>query len=222
VQTFIACVFFMATGHLPMPAPQGFMAAECTVVARMEEQPKRKTEMPAAVAVLLGCLGKRLDNPSVRELILRLNRGAEPVVRTEGDAFIGESRICFLAAAGVILYSSDHSGTGQRIGQVTLAGRAWKVYEQGREWGVAAFRGSLPLSLKWGQTRGEILKRLGQPALSNEGISISDRPKTPIREKRDADEYQQGNVIIRLIYADTLDGPGGLEEIDLQRTTGSE
>jgi hypothetical protein len=153
-------------------------------------------------------------------LILRLNRGAEPVVRTEGDALIGESRICFLTVAGVILHSSDHSGAGQRIGQVTLAGRARKVYEQGREWAVAAFRGSLPLSLNWGQTRGEILRRLGPPTLSNEGISISDRPKTPIREIRDADEYQQGNVIIRLIYADTLDGPGGLEEIDLQRTAG--
>ncbi len=170
--------------------------------------------------MLQDILGKRLDDPDVRKLILRLNQGIEPVVRTAGDAFIGESRICFLTAAGVILHSSDHSGTGQRIGQVTLAGKARKVYGQGREWAVAAFRGSLPLSLNWGQTRGEILKHLGQPTLSNEGISISDRPKSPIREIRDADEFQQGNVIIRLIYADTPDGPGGLEEIDLQPTTG--
>jgi hypothetical protein len=175
--------------------------------------------MPGDVAVLLGMLGKRLDDPVVRKLILRLNQGAEPVVRTEGDTFIGESRIIFLAAAGVVLHSSDRSGTGQKIGQVTLSGRALKVYEKGREWAVAAFRGPLPLSLNWGQTRGEILERLGQPVLSNEGISISDRPKTPIREKRDADEFQRGNVIVRLIYADTPDGPCGLEEIDLQRTT---
>ena len=176
--------------------------------------------VPADATILLDILGKRLDDPDIRELISRLNEGIEPLVRNERDAFIGESRICFLTAAGVILHSSDHSGAGQRIGQVTLAGKARTVYEQGREWSVAAFRGSLPLSLDWGQTRREILERLGQPTLSNEGISISDRPKTPIREIRDADEYQQGNVIIRLIYADTLDGPGGLEEIDLQRTTG--
>jgi hypothetical protein len=169
---------------------------------------------------MLQCiLGKRLDAPEVRELILRLNQGVEPVVRAEGDTLIGESRICFLTAAGVILYTSDHSGTGQRIGQVTLAGKARKVYERGREWSVDVFRGPLPLSLNWGQTRGEILGRLGQPTLSNEGISISDRPKTPIGETREADEYQQGNVIIRLVYADTVAGSGGLEEIDLQRTT---
>jgi len=215
-----ACVFFMATGYFPVPADPVFAASESTTTVFTEDQPDRKTVLSADVAVLLGILGKPLDDPDLRDLILRLNQGMEPVVRTEGDAFIGESRICFLAAAGVILHSSDRSGTGQRIGQVTLAGKAWKVYAQGREWAVAAFRGSLPLSLKWGETRGEILKRLGQPALSNEGISISDRPKTPIREIRDADEFQQGNVIIRLIYADTPDGPGGLEEIDLQRTIG--
>ncbi|NWG14585.1 MAG: hypothetical protein HXY20_13745 [Acidobacteria bacterium] len=203
-----------------MPAHPVVPAAESAAIAHTSEQPERNTEMPGDVAVLLGVLGKRLDDPALRELILDLNQGAEPVVRTEGDALIGESRICFLAAAGVILYSSDRSGAGQRIGQVTLVGSVRKVYEQGRERAVAAFRGSLPLSLNWGQTRGEILKRLGQPTLSNEGIGISDRPKTPIRETRDADEYQQGNVIIRLIYADTLEGPGGLEEIDLQHTTG--
>ena len=215
VQIFIACVFFLASGHFPAHpiVPEG--------IAHTEDQPERKTEMPADVAILLGTLGKRLDDPDLRELILRLNQGVEPLVRTEGDAFIGESRICFLTAAGVILYSSDNSATGQRIGQVTLAGKARKVYGQGREWAVDAFRGSLPLSLNWGQTRGEILERMGQPTLSNAGISISDRPKTPIRETRDADEFQRGNVIIRLIYADTLEGPGGLEEIDLQRTTGS-
>ncbi len=220
MQIVFACVFFLAIGRFPMPADPVVPAAEGTAIPHTEEQPERRTEMHADVAVLLGILGKRLDAPGVRELILNLNQGAEPVVRTEGDAFIGESRICFLTAAGVILHSSDHSGAGQRIGQVTLAGKARKVYEQGREWAVAAFRGPLPLSLKWGQARGEILKRLGQPTLSNEGISISDRPKTPLRETRDADEFQQGNVIIRLIYADTLEGPGGLVEIDLQLTTG--
>ena len=177
--------------------------------------------MPADAALLEGFLGKRLDAPDVREAILRLNRGVEPVVRIQGDTFIGESRICFLTAAGVILHSSDHSGAGQRIGQVTLTGRARKVYEQGREWALAAFSGPLPLSLTWGQTRGEILRRLGQPTLSNEGTSISDRPKTPIGERRDADEFERGNVIVRLIYSDTLEGPGRLEEIDLQRTTGA-
>jgi len=175
--------------------------------------------MPADVAVLIAIPGKRLDDPDVRKLILSLNQGAEPVALSQGDAFIGESRVSFLAAAGVILHSSDHSGTAQRIGQVTLAGRARKVYVHGREWTVAPFRGPLPLSVKWGETRGAILERLGQPTLSNEGISLSDRPKTPIREIRDADEFQQENVIIRLIYADTLDGPGGLEQIDLQRST---
>jgi hypothetical protein len=169
---------------------------------------------------LVDILGRQLDDPGVRHSILRLNDGVEPVIRTDGDIFIGESRICFLTAAGVILYSSDHSGTGQRIGQVTLVGKARKVYEHGREWAVGVFAGPLPLSLGWGQTRADVRKRLGQPTLSNEGISISDRPKSPIREKRDADEFQRGNVIIRLIFADTRAGPGGLEEIDLQRTTG--
>ncbi len=199
MRVFIASVLFLAVGTFAMPA--------------------RRVFMPADAVLLQEFLGKHLDAPDVRESILRLNQGAEPLVRTEGDSLIGESRICFLTAAGVILFSSDHSGTGQRIGQVTLAGRARKLYGQGREWTLAAFCGPLPLSLNWGQTRGEILRRLGQPTLSNEGISISDRPKTPIGEKRDADEYQEGNVIIRLVYADTLDGPGGLEEIDLQRTT---
>jgi hypothetical protein len=206
VQVLLTCVFFLGTSQFP---------AAALPVLHPEEQPDR-TEIPADVVVLLSMLGKGLDAPDVRESILRLNEGAEPVVRTEGDAFIGESRICFLTAAGVILRSSDHSGKGQRIGQVTLAGKARTVYERGRERPVAAFRGPLPFSLNWGQTRSEILERLGQPTLSNEGIGISERPKTPIREVRDADEFQRGEVIIRLIYADTTDGPGGLEEIDLQ------
>ncbi len=203
MQIFIASVLFLAIGDSPALTRQVIPAAD----------------MPEDVSMLVGIMGKRPDDPGVRRVILRLNQGVEPVVRTQGDAFIGESRIYFLTAAGVILHSSDLSGAGQRIGQATLAGKARKVYEQGREWCVAAFRGSLPLSLNWGQIRREIRKRLGQPTLSNEGISISDRPKTPIGEIRDADEFQLGNLIIRLVYTDTLDGPGGLEEIALQRTT---
>jgi len=94
------------------------------------------------------------------------------------------------------------------------------VYLDGREYAVETFRGALPLSLKWGQSRTDILRRSGCPAMSNDGISISDRPKTPIQETRDADEFQQAGVIVRLIYSDPCEGPGYLEEIDLQRTIG--
>jgi hypothetical protein len=103
---------------------------------------------------------------------------------------------------------------------VTLVGKARKVYLDGREYAVETFRGALPLSLKWGQSRADILRRLGCPAMSNDGISISDRPKTPIQETRDADEFQQAGVIVRLIYSDPCEGPSYLEEIDLQRTIG--
>ncbi len=205
--------FFPANGCFPV-----FAASE-RPASPAEDQPERKNELPADVSALLGILGKRLDDRGVVELISRLNQGMQPVVRAEGDAVMGESLLCFLTAAGVILRSSDHSGTGQTIGQVTLAGRPRKVYPQGRELSMAAYRGPLPLSLRWGETRSGIRGRLEQPTLSNEGISASERPKSPIGEIRDADEYQRGNLIIRLIYASTTDGPGSLEEIDFQCTS---
>ncbi len=74
------------------------------------------------------------------------------------------------------------------------------------------------MSLKWEQSRADILRRLGCPAMSNDGISISDRPKTPMHETRDADEFQQAGVIVRLIYSDSHEGTSYLQEVDLQRT----
>jgi len=171
-------------------------------------------------AALIGLLGKRLDDPDAHDSFVRMNLGAEPVAHVVGDASIGESRTYFFPAAGVIACETDYSGAGQRIGQVTLVGKAKRVYLDGREYAVETFRGALPLSLKWGQSRTDILRRLGCPAMSNDGISISDRPKTPIQETRDADEFQQAGVIVRLIYSDPCEGPGYLEEIDLQRTIG--
>lgn len=172
------------------------------------------------LTALIGLLGKRLDDPNVHDSFVRMNLGAEPVAHVVGDAAIGESRTYFFPAAGVIVCETDYSGAGQRIGQVTLVGKAKKVYLDGREYTVETFRGALPLSLKWGQSRADILRRLGCPAMSNDGISISDRPKTPIQETRDADEFQQAGVIVRLIYSDPCEGPSYLEEIDLQRTIG--
>lgn len=170
------------------------------------------------LAVLIGLLGKRLDDPGVRASFLRMNLGAEPVAHVAGNASIGESRRHFFPAAGVIVCATDYSGAGQRIGQVTLVGRARRVFLDGQEYAVDTYRGALPLALKWGQSRTDILGRLGHPTMSNDGVSISDRPKTPIHETRDADEFQQAGVIVRLIYSDPPEGPGCLEEIDLQRT----
>ncbi len=96
--------------------------------------------------------------------------------------------------------ATDFSGAGQRIAIVTLVGKTRRVILDGREYVVQAFRGSLPRSLKWGESRADIHKRLGPPTMSNEGISLSDRPKSPIQEARDADEFQDGEVIMRLIY----------------------
>jgi hypothetical protein len=174
-----------------------------------------------ASAALMTLLSKRIDEPSVRDSFLRLNQGAEPYPHVAGNASVGESRTYFFPSAGVIVCATDFSGAGQRVGIVTLVGKSRKVYLDGREYAVEAFRGSLPLSLKWGELRADILKRLGSPLMSNDGISLSDRPKSPMHESRDADEFQQGNVIIRLIYADPLDGASFLEEIDLQRIIAS-
>jgi hypothetical protein len=167
-------------------------------------------------------LGKRLDDPGVHDSLVRMNLGADPVAHVLGNASIGESRTYFFPAAGVTVSTADYSGKGQRIGLVTLVGRSRRVYLDGREYSVETFRGALPLSLKWGQSRTDILRRLGHPAMSNEGISISDRPKTPIQDTRDADEFPQAGVIVRLIYSDLYEGPSCLMEIDLQRTIGSE
>ena len=46
------------------------------------------------------------------------------------------------------------------------------------------------------------------------------RPKADIQETRDADEFQQAGLVVRLIYSDPREGPGYLEEIDLQWTIG--
>ncbi len=172
------------------------------------------------VGVLIRALGRRLDDPGVHDLFVRMNLGAEPVAHVVGDASIGESRTYFFPAAGVIVCETDYSGAGRRIGQMTLVGRSRKVYLDGREYAVEKFRGTLPLSLKWGQSRTEIFRRLGPPAMSNEGISMSDRPKSPIQETRDADEFHQAGVIVRLIYSDATEGNAYLEEIDLQRIIG--
>lgn len=169
-------------------------------------------------AALVGLLGKRLGDAGVRDLFSDLNGGAEPEPHIAGNANIGESRTYLLPVAGVIVRTTDYSGAGQRIGQITLIGKARRVYLDGREYALETFRGPLPLSVRWGQLRTEIRRQLGCPALSNDGISISDRPKAPIHETRDADEYLSGNAIIRLIYSDSYEGPGCLEEIDLQRT----
>ncbi len=168
-------------------------------------------------ADLIPLLAKRLDEPPVHSLFLRLNRGEEPYAHVTGNALVGESRAYFFPSAGVIVCATDFSGAGQRIGILTLVGKARKVVLDGREYAMQVFRGSLPLSLKWGELRANIRKRLGHPTLSNEDISLSDRPKSPIQETRDADEFQEGDVIIRLIYADPVEGPEFLEEIDLQR-----
>ncbi len=170
------------------------------------------------LAALVRLLGKRLDDASVRDLLLDLNGGAEPEAHVAGNAAIGESRTYLFPAAGIIVRTTDYSGAGHRIGQVTLIGKARRVYLDGREYTVGSFRGPLPLSLKWGDLRTDILRRLGCPVMSNDGISLSDRPKSPIHETRDADEYLQGNAIARLIYSDPHEGPSYLEEIDLQRT----
>jgi competence protein ComEC len=172
------------------------------------------------VAALAGLLGRRLDDAGMGDSFARLNRGVEPVAHVARGAAIGESRAYFFASAGVIVNAADYSGTGQRVRQVTLVGKPKTVYLDGREYAVEAFRGGLPLSLRWGQSRADILNRLGRPALSNEGISISDRPKSPIHETRDADEFEQAGVIVRLIYSDARESTGCLEQIDLQRTGG--
>ncbi len=168
-------------------------------------------------ADLIPMLGKRLDEPVVRSLFLRLNHGEEPDVHVAGNALVGESRTYFFPSAGVIVCAADFSGAGQRIGIVTLVGKTRGVFLDGRNYALQAFRGSLPQSLKWGESRSAIHKRLGSPTMSNEGISLSDRPKSPIQETRDADEFQDGDVIMRLVYTDSVEGSDLLEEIDLQR-----
>jgi len=171
-------------------------------------------------AALVGLLGKRLGDAGVRDLFSDLNGGAEPEPHIAGNANIGESRTYLFPVVGVIVRTTDYSGAGQRIAQVTLIGKARRVYLDGREYAVETFRGPLPLSVRWGQLLAEIRRQLGCPALSNDGISISDRPKTPIQETRDADEFLQAGVIVRLIYSDLYKGPSCLVEIDLQRTIG--
>jgi hypothetical protein len=167
-------------------------------------------------AALMELLGKNIDDRSVRDFFVLLNQGTAPVAHVSGDAHVGESHTYFFPANGVIVCSTNYSGRVQRIGLVTLVGRARRVYLDGREYALAAFRGPLPFSLKWEQARADILERLGGPVMSNEGINLSDRPKTPMHETRDADEFMQGRVIVRLIYTDS----GCLEEIDLQGTSG--
>lgn len=169
------------------------------------------------LARLMGLLAKPLDEPGVRNLFMRLNQDKEPEAHILGDASVGESRTYYFSSAGVTVCATDYSGEGQRIGIVTLAGKTRKVVRDGREYVFQPFRGRLPLSLKWGELRADILKRLGRPIMSNEGISLSDRPKSPIQESRDADEFRDGMVIIRLIYSDPLEGSSLLEEIDFQR-----
>jgi hypothetical protein len=186
-------------------------------------EPGQRPDPPSGIVSdssdLIPLLAKRLDEPVVRGLFLRLNRGAEPDLHVAGDALVGESRTFFFPSAGVVVCATDFSGTGQLIGTVTLVGKARKVFLDGREYEVQAFPGSLPLSLKWGESRADIHKRLGPPKMSNEGTSLSNRPKSPINESRDADEFQDGVMIVRLIYVDTPEGAGLLEEIDLQRIT---
>ena len=167
------------------------------------------------LAAIIDLLGKRIDERAARDSLVLLNQGVKPVAHIDGNAFVGESRSYFFPANGIIVHSADYSGAGQRIGLVTLIGSAREVYLDGREYAFEIFRGSLPLRLKWGQSRADVLRRLGCPAASNEGISLSDRPKSAIHETRDADEFQQGRVIVRLIYTDS----GRLEEIDLQQTS---
>jgi hypothetical protein len=205
VEMFLTCLLSLIL--MPCPAP-----------GQTVDPPSGRVFDSAA---LIPLLAKRLDEPVVRDLFLRLNQGAEPDAHVAGNAFVGESCTYFFPSAGVIVCATDFSGAGQRIGIVTLVGKTRKVVRGGREYAVRAFRGSLPLSLKWGELRADILKRLGRPIMSNEGISLSDRPKSPIHESRDADEFQDGNVIIRLVYTDPLEGPSFLEEIDLQRIIGS-
>ncbi len=184
----------------------------CPAVGQMVDQPKCNVFDSAA---LIPLLAKRLDEPDVRDLFLRLNQAAEPDAHVAGDASVG--LIYFFPCAGVIISATDFSGEGLRIGIVTLVGKTRKVVQSGRGYVIQSFRGSLPLSLRWGELRADILKRLGRPIMSNDGINLSERPKSPIGESRDADEFIQGNVIIRLIYADPSEGPSSLEEIDLQR-----
>ncbi len=171
---------------------------------------------PLDLTQLMGLLAKPLDEAGVRNLFLLLNQGKEPEAHILGDASVGESLTYYFPESGVTVCATDYSGAGQRIGIVKLAGKTRKVVRDGREYVFQPFRGTLPLSLKWGELRTDILKRLGQPTMSNEGISLSDRPKSPIQESRDADEFREGMVIIRLIYSDPLEGPSLLEEIALQ------
>ena len=185
----------------------------CLASGQSVDPPSSRAFDSAALAKLLA---RRLDEPSVHDAFLRLNQGAEPDAHVAGNASIGESRTYFFPSAGIIVCTTDYSGSGQRIGVVTLVGKAKRVYRDGREYGTEMFRGTLPLSLKWGELRSDILHRLGNPAMSNEGIALSDRPKSPMQESRDADEFQDGNLIIRLIYSDPLAGRSVLEEIDLQ------
>lgn len=174
-------------------------------------------QSPVDLAQLMGLLARPLDEAGVRSLFLRLNQGKDPEAHILGDVSVGESRTYYFPNAGVTVCATDYSGAGQRIGIVTLAGKTRKVVRDGREYLFQPFRGVLPLSLKWGELRTDILKRLGGPMMSNEGIALSDRPKSPIQESRDADEFRDGMMIIRLIYSDPREDPGVLEEIDFQR-----
>lgn len=51
-----------------MPAHPVVPAAESTAIPHTAEQPERKTEMHADVALLPGILGRRLDTPGLREM----------------------------------------------------------------------------------------------------------------------------------------------------------
>jgi hypothetical protein len=219
MQKFLArlvCIFLgaaLAEAQSPSPRSRAVVAPEPTVSTDATE-PVGRPAGTVDLAAIVDLLGKRIDERATRDSFVLLNQGMEPAAHVDGNAFVGESRAYFFPANGMIVHSVDYSGAGQRIGLVTLIGSAREVYLGGREYALEVFRGRLPLRLKWGQSRADVLRRLGCPAASNEGISLSDRPKSAIHETRDADEFQQGSVIVRLIYTES----GCLEEIDLQQT----
>jgi len=219
MQKFLACLVCFSLGaalaeaQSPNPRSGAVVATEPSV-SNDATEPVVHPAGTVDLAAIVDLLGKRIDGRATRDSFVLLNQGVEPAVHVDGNAFVGESRAYFFPANGMIFHSVDYSGAGQRIGLVTLIGSAREVYLGGREYAFEIFRGPLPLRLKWGQSRADVLRRLGYPAASNEGISLSDRPKSAIHETRDADEFQQGSVIVRLIYTDS----GRLEEIDLQQT----
>jgi hypothetical protein len=168
------------------------------------------------LAAIVDLLGRPIDDRAARDCFVRLNQGVEPSAHVDGNAIVGESRAYFFPVNGVVVHSVDYSGAGQRIGLVTLIGSAREIYLDGRKHAFGAFRGPLPLGLKWGQSRAGVLRQLGRPSASNDGTSLTDRPKSAIHETRDADEFHQGSVVVRLIYTDA----DRLDEIDLQQTIG--